>query len=361
MSDSVRKYLVPAMAIFAAASVVDAAKLTDKSYQDLFVKFAQTNNRSYASDEFFERFQNFRDNVDFVVEHNEKPDQTFTVGLNQFADWSMDEFEAFLNSGLRVPEATEVAPENLAENVDPEMLSLDLEDLPAEVDWAEEGYVMAPRNQGSCGACYAFSALGAMEGRWGIARGKESMKYLSPQSIVDCDRTNGGCSGGFMTLVYRHLLKSRGGVACSEDSYPYAGRRKSCKTKCDDGAAMSTYVDLQGASEATIMKAVSQGPVAVGVQANSRAIMNYKAGIITGSCGSTLDHAVVLYGYGTDAATGTKYWKLRNSWSARWGEKGDFFVKRGGLCGIQKMPSYPVIPSLSEETVDYSNLFDAEQ
>lgn len=35
-----------------------------------------------------------------------------------------------------------------------------------------------------------------------------------------------------------------------------------------------------------------------------------------------LNHAVVLYGYGTDQETGEDYWLVRNSWSPTWGEDG---------------------------------------
>ena len=38
--------------------------------------------------------------------------------------------------------------------------------------------------QGQCGASYAFSAIGALEGAWALAHGK--LTLLSEQNIIDC-------------------------------------------------------------------------------------------------------------------------------------------------------------------------------
>jgi len=42
-----------------------------------------------------------------------------------------------------------------------------------------------------------------------------------------------------------------------------------------------------------------------------------------------LNHSVVIVGWGVDATTGTKYWKVRNSYGEKWGMNGDFLVRRG--------------------------------
>ena len=55
--------------------------------------------------------------------------------------------------------------------------------------------------QGYCGSCYAFSAVGALEGALEIATGQ--LRTLSVQQAIDCswDQGNEGCDGGLMTQV----------------------------------------------------------------------------------------------------------------------------------------------------------------
>merc|ERR1712144_99218 len=75
----------------------------------------------------------------------------------------------------------------------------------------------------------------------------------------------------------------------------------------------------------------------------------YKDGILTKACGSTLDHGVLLVGYGTE--NGVDYWKVKNSWGASWGEQGYIRLERGskesqeGECGIKAQASYPEVHS----------------
>lgn len=73
--------------------------------------------------------------------------------------------------------------------------------------------------------------------------------------------------------------------------------------------------------------------------------MAYKGGIYhhTGLADSInpfelTNHAVLLVGYGRCHKTGQKYWIVKNSWGAQWGEDGYFRIRRGSdECAIESI------------------------
>lgn len=110
------------------------------------------------------------------------------------------------------------------------------------------------------------------------------------------------------------------------------------------GVEVSTYVDITSESESDIMAAIAQQPISVAIQANRMVFQLYNGGIFdSSSCGTSLDHAVALVGYGTDG--GQAYYILRNSWGTSWGESGYMRIATDGngdgICGVQMEPCYP--------------------
>jgi cathepsin L len=93
--------------------------------------------------------------------------------------------------------------------------------------------------------------------------------------------------------------------------------------------------------EEALAVAVSNQPVSVGVDANN--FQFYDGGVMTAdSCGTDLNHAVTIVGYGT-AEDGSLYWLIKNSWGETWGEGGYLRLERGfNTCGVAMLASYPV-------------------
>merc|ERR1712151_1241499 len=124
--------------------------------------------------------------------------------------------------------------------------------------------------------------------------------------------------------------------ACSESSYPYKGTGGSCKASSCDVAipkgGVTGYKDVSGGEDG-LASAVEQQPVSDAIEADQMSFQLYNGGVMTGTCGTQLDHGVLVVGYGTDS--GKQYWKVKNSWGASWGENGYIRMVRGqNQCGI---------------------------
>merc|ERR1712167_395628 len=123
------------------------------------------------------------------------------------------------------------------------------------------------------------------------------------------------------------------------------------KSSCDSTASISSYKDVTEDSESALKTAVgTKGPVSVAIEADTSHFQLYESGVLTGTsaCGTSIDHGVLVVGYGTDEDSGNAYWKVKNSWGSSWGEQGYIRLERNtgttkGMCGILSMPSYPVV------------------
>eukprot|EP00116_Pleurobrachia_bachei_P001450 sb/3461712/ len=261
--------------------------------------------QAYSSPEQYKlRETIWRDNAAYVAWYNSL-DTGITLEVNQFADMTHNEFK----DKLRTRSNSLRAAADAAVEVD-----LSGKGAPASRDWRKEGAVSEVKNQGDCGSCYAFAAVGAIEGQ--LAQKKGKVTSLSEQQIVDCCPTTGGCDGGMVEDVF-NFLKTTG--LASEKSYPYTGQEGSCKSGAAGVVKVVSWAKVRKYKEAELMAAVGNiGPVSVGIDAGERSMMFYKEGIYSDPMCMTsrIDHGVLVVGYGTEK--GKDYWIVKNSWGPVW-------------------------------------------
>lgn len=192
-------------------------------------------------------------------------------------------------------------------------------------------------------SCWAFVTAATIESITKIKTGK--LVSLSEQELIDCDPYDGGCNLGYFVNGYRWVIEN-GGLT-TEASYPYQARRNYCsRSKAAQHAArISDYVQV-AAGEGNLQQAVAQQPIAAAIEMGG-SLQFYNGGVFSGQCGTRMNHAITVVGYGADANTGLKYWIVKNSWGQSWGERGFLRIRRdatrSGLCGIALDLAYPVV------------------
>lgn len=323
-----------------------------EKHSESFQKFKSDNIRQYKDAEEEEyRFQIYARNAERINEHNAQNSADYELGPNQFMDKTEDEMsaEAF---GFRLPENyVEVQKNGWLPYKYFERVMEKNESIPNELDWRKvKGRVSKVKNQGQCGSCWAFATTGMLEGQEtthkadGYSDGVSTLTALSEQDLVDCSKQNSGCQGGLMNLALQDIAKL-GGIE-SENDYPY----KASPGKCRFEQSKSVFNDkdayiMTSKDEEKLKELVAKyGPVSVAIHAGMFKFQFYKHGVFYDKhCPNkekTLNHAVLIVGYGHDKKGGD-YWIVKNSWGSVYGEQGYIRMARnkGNMCGIATMPT----------------------
>jgi cathepsin F len=303
-----------------------AVPLPTEGDVDLWHAWKNQFNKAYEAAE-----ENIRREIFFANEAKAKMlnaiEDGAQYGLTQFADLTEDEFRSLM--GFRAP--AEINATFAAE--------LPLEDTPTEWDWTTKGAVTPVKNQGMCGSCWSFSTTGDVEGTHFLKTG--NLVSLSEQQLVSCD-DNGdqGCNGGLPSNAMEWIIKN-GGIETEAD-YPYEGVTGTCKQdKSKDAVQISSWEQVSTDEDQIAAYLAKNGPLSIGI--NASWLQLYVGGISNPLICSPkhLDHGVLIVGYGEQ--NGKKFWKVKNSWGAGWGEQGYFRIIRGkGKCGLNTMVTHSI-------------------
>jgi cathepsin L len=328
------------------AVAVSALAIPEEDMQAIFTGYMTRQNKVYAREEFFNRYNIFKAAYEKIMAHNALPagqNKGVKLGATSLADLNKEEYRSLLGFKATVAPQTQLAGKRHHRAIpEGEIAAGD------SVDWVAAGAVNAIKDQGSCGSCWAFSAVAATESAIFLAG--NALPSLSEQELVDCSTGKPyyceGCDGCLMATAYQYILDKKG--LCTEKEYPYTGEDDTCaSSKCTSTKVpLKSYYNITcadsdfcdktiKANETTIKTYVAKGVVSVAIEADSDVFQYYESGILDDdSCGTELDHGVDIVGYGADAS-GNTYWTVRNSWGTSWGLKGYVQIAQGkNMCGI---------------------------
>jgi len=322
------------------------ADTNDKEWED----FKANNKKSFAdSKQENTRKQIFIANIKDIEQHNAKyakGEVSYEKGINKFSDLTYEEFSKKYTGAVHA-----VSNKKVPGGRQIDLLKGEARQLAPLVDLRNTGNVGPIKNQGNCGSCWAFSAVAALEGAY-FKKNRKSI-VLSEQNLVDCAGPaygNYGCNGGWPFAAFNYVINNRG--ISTSASYPYTALTQSCKYNPNTiGTSQVGYVYHRSygytvGSESWLQDRVANiGVISVAIWVNSN-FQAYKNGVYRDTtCNrGSVNHAVNVVGYGTDAVQGA-YWIVRNSWGSSWGSSGYILMARnnGNQCYISSFSIYPTI------------------
>ncbi|XP_012890373.1 PREDICTED: cathepsin L1-like [Dipodomys ordii] len=326
------------LAFLCLGLVVGSSKL-DPRFNVQWIEWKELYQKQYGMNEEEWRRELWETNLKMIELHNEEYNRgkhSFTMAMNAFGDMTTEEFRLMMN-GFQIKK-------HRVENI---FQDSDFINIPSSIDWRERGYVVPVKHQFSCGASWAFSATGALEGQ--MFRKTGQLISLSEQNLVDCSWSEGneGCNGGVMNFAFQYVIENKG--LDTETSYPYEEGKGPCKYNPQHSAAnVSGYMDIPK-DEKILKEALAYaGPISVAIDTSPPTFLFYGTGIyFDPNCSSTdLDHGVLLVGYGfeSEESDNTKYWLVKNSWGEEWGMHGYIKIARdwSNHCGIASAASFPL-------------------
>jgi rhodanese-related sulfurtransferase/C1A family cysteine protease len=255
-----------------------------------------------------------------------------------------------------------------------------ISDTPYEFNWRnyEGGDWTSPvKNQGGCGSCWDFAALGALEAVINIENDAPTLDLdLSEQYVLSCLPLAGDCGGGHSWKAFKYIISEEAdgnyvnGII-PESCFPYqADDTVPCSDKCPDWESQLIpvsdygywYPNLPSDRDAIKTQLIEKGPLVTYLYATA----DFKTWgwahhdpddyyPYPGPVGA-INHAVVIVGYKDDPTIDNGgYWIVKNSWGTGFGYDGFYNVEYDSLHHGELITYVEYVPDSKLNTVvDFS-------
>lgn len=241
---------------------------------------------------------------------NQPPLSGPMFSINQFSDLSEAEFSARFTGLIPSTESLEAPKVKVA---------------PSAPSLSQTPYQYRVRNQGSCGSCWAFTAIAQVEKLYFDT--KRVQLDFSQRDLVDCDDQSNGCDGGSPVNGLRYIKNN--GIALAS-AYPYnqnsyktsiycpRARNEVPRTRFGAELAAKVYAFSSGYTNSILQKGavVGLGVYATKKFASVSSNDDAFSPAYAGECGFGANHVVAA----ANLAGG--YINIQNSWSTQWGRNG---------------------------------------
>jgi cathepsin L len=250
--------------MIAILAVAASAALTMTHEEKSFVTWMRMTNQVYTGQEYHFRFGVYLTNLRHLREHNAR--SRFRLGMNRFACHSPAEYRAILGVRQRISTSRPASGAKA-----PKVSSY---------DWRDYGVVNPIKDQGDCGACWAFAATQSAESVYAIVTQTPLLSF-SESNLIDCVTTCYGCNGGLATQAWDYVIAYQNGHFNSEDTYPYKPVTSSCKFDASAAIGLITaYTQVAPADEDDLAaKIVGYGPIAGAVDSSPVSFQLYEGGV----------------------------------------------------------------------------------
>nr|XP_027198401.1 cathepsin O-like [Dermatophagoides pteronyssinus] len=305
-----------------------------------FEQFIDHFEKSYKNnpDEYIYRIKIFEKSlkkINFLNQFRQHKNSAL-FGLTKYSDLTEQEFKQIVLKNNVSKSSKKKNKKTRRNTVESFSVTSPIDDvnIPQKFDWRDKNAVSQIRDQGECGACWAYSIATTVESMLAIKTNK-TLREFSTQQLVDCSE-NHGCNGGDICSTLEWMSNKNISLETLQD-YPsksIAGNCQSDSPAKHSGVRIQTKhlcENLVGNERQVIRMIANHGPVIATVDASTW--QNYLGGIIQYHCFNNRNHAVQITGY--DLSGPIPYYRVRNTWNLDFGINGYVHIAIGdNLCGI---------------------------